>query len=228
MERSVLSLLEYGLYLLGSRVGERYNAQIVNAFIQVTPVPPRVAFALNKGNLTHDFVKESLVFSLSILSEEVPLDFIGKFGFRSGRLGDKFLGVNHKFAKNGCPVVLDYSLGYLAGKVIGELDVDTHTLFVGEVEEGEILREGVPLSYSNYQKIKKGVTPKVAPTFIETKPKEVGKMKRYVCSVCGYVYDPEKGDPEHGIAPGTAFEDLPEDWVCPVCGASKNQFEPEA
>lgn len=227
-EGKVFHLLGYGLYVLGSKGGEKYNAQIVNAFMQVTSKPPRVAFALNKGNLTHDFVKESRVFSLSIVSEEAPLDFIGKFGFRSGREGDKFLGVNHKFAKNGCPVVLDYTLGYLAGKVIGELDVGTHTLFVGEVEEGEILGEGVPLTYSNYQKIKKGVTPKRAPTFIETKSEEVKGMKRYVCSVCGYVYDPEEGDPEHGIAPGTAFEDLPEDWVCPVCGASKDQFEPEA
>jgi rubredoxin len=105
--------------------------------------------------------------------------------------------------------------------------VGTHTLFVGEVEEGEILEKGVPLTYSNYQKIKKGVTPPKAPTFIETKAEEVRGMKRYVCSVCGYVYDPEEGDPEHGIAPGTAFEDLPADWVCPVCGASKDQFEPE-
>jgi len=227
MKREVFHLLEYGLYVLGSKAGEKYNAQIVNAFMQVTSEPPRVAFALNKGNLTHDFVKKSRVFSLSVLSEETPLDFIGRFGFRSGRKGDKFLGVNHKFVQNGCPVVLDYTLGYLAGKVIGELDVGTHTLFVGEVEEGEILEKGVPLTYSNYQKIKKGVTPPKAPTFIKTKAKEVRGMKRYVCSVCGYVYDPEEGDPEHGIAPGTAFEDLPADWVCPVCGASKDQFEPE-
>jgi len=72
--------------------------------------------------------------------------------------------------------------------------------------------------------VKRGSTPKTAPSYIEKK-KEVIKMDKYECSVCGYIYDPELGDPDGGIAPGTPFEDIPDDWVCPVCGAAKSEFE---
>lgn len=58
--------------------------------------------------------------------------------------------------------------------------------------------------------------------------KEDETMEKYVCSVCGFVYDPEEGDPDNGVNPGTPFEDLPDDWTCPVCGATKDQFEKEA
>lgn len=226
MDFKVFYQLSYGLYLIGSRSGERINAQIANALIQVTSEPPRVAFALNKGNWTHDLVRESRVFSASILAASAPLELIGRFGFRSGREGDKFQGVRFMAAQNGCPVLLEHVLGFLAGRVIGDMDIGTHTLFVGEVEEAEILGQGEPMTYAYYHMIKKGTTPKAAPTYVKLK-EEGNEMKKYVCSVCGYVYDPAQGDPEHGVVPGTAFEDLPEDWTCPVCGASKDQFEPE-
>ena len=84
------------------------------------------------------------------------------------------------------------------------------------------------LTYAHYHKVKRGTTPKTAPSYIEEKEKEKQggtKLARYKCSVCGYIYDPEKGDPESDTPPGTAFEDLPDDWTCPVCGAAKSEFE---
>ena len=152
-------------------------------------------------------------------------ELIGRFGFSSGREGDKFSGVKYKLAENGCPVLLEHVVGYLAGEVVKEVDLGTHTLFVGEVGEAEVLGGGEPMTYAYYHRVKRGTTPKAAPTF--QRPEKETAMKKYVCTVCGYVYDPEKGDPEGDIPPGTPFEDLPDDWVCPVCGASKDQFEPE-
>ncbi|HDN85414.1 MAG TPA: rubredoxin [Candidatus Aerophobetes bacterium] len=84
------------------------------------------------------------------------------------------------------------------------------------------------MTYAYYHEVKRGTSPSSAPTYIkEEKKKEKGKMIKYKCTVCGYIYDPEKGDPDSGIKPGTPFEELPDDWVCPVCGASKDAFEKE-
>ncbi len=97
------------------------------------------------------------------------------------------------------------------------------------------IKKGIPLTYSHYHQIKKGVSPKSAPTYVsqleEKLPKEkkikkeFSKMMKYKCTVCGYIYDPEKGDSESGINPGTSFEELPDDWVCPICGVGKDEFE---
>ena len=83
------------------------------------------------------------------------------------------------------------------------------------------------MTYAFYHQVKRGGAPKTAPTYLREEPRKEEKVDRYICVVCGYVYDPEKGDPESGVEPGTLFEDLPDDWVCPVCGAGKDQFEKE-
>jgi rubredoxin len=111
--------------------------------------------------------------------------------------------------------------------VTKDVDVGTHTIFVGELAAAGVLREGEPMTYAYYHQVKRGTTPKAAPSYIEETKGTASKAARYKCTVCGYVYDPEKGDPESGIAPGTPFEELPEDWVCPVCGAVKDEFEKE-
>ena len=98
-----------------------------------------------------------------------------------------------------------------------------HHHFICEVVEGEILKEDEPLTYAYYHEVKRGVTPKKAPTYREEKEQE--KMQKYRCIVCGYIYDPQKGDPESDIKPGTAFEKLPDSWVCPICGVGKDRFE---
>jgi len=176
-------------------------------------------------NFTHDLIKESKVFAVSILSKEAPMKLIGGFGFRCGRDCNKFENIKYKIGVTGAPIVLDSTIGYIDAKVIGNMDVGTHTLFTGKVIKGDLLSDGEPMSYAYYHGIKGGTSPETAPTYIKNEEKEVIKMEKYRCKICGYVYDPEKGDPDGGIAPGTSFEDLPNDWVCPVCGASKNQFE---
>jgi len=215
--------MEYGLYVLSSRKDERFNGMIANGITQVSSVPANFVISVNKKNLTHEFIKKSRVLSFAILSRDTPLSFIGRFGFNSGRELDKFKGVNYKVGKTGAPVVLDNALGYLELKVINELDAGTHTIFVGELVEAETLKSGEPMTYAYYHVVKRGTAPKAAPTYIEEK--KAVKLAKYQCTVCGYIYDPEKGDPDGGIAPGTPFEELPDDWVCPVCGAEKDRFE---
>lgn len=198
---------------------------------QVTSQPSTIAVSINKKNLTHEYIENSRLFTVSVLSENAPLSFIGKYGFKSGRDIDKFKDVKYKLGKTKVPIVIDYSLAYIEAKVIDTIDVGTHTIFIGNVEDAEILSEEKPITYEYYHKVKGGYSPKTAPTYSgmidKNVKKEEIKMNRYVCKVCGYVYDPIKGDLDNGIKPGTKFEDLPDDWVCPVCGAGKEEFEME-
>jgi flavin reductase (DIM6/NTAB) family NADH-FMN oxidoreductase RutF/rubredoxin len=225
MNLKALRNLSYGLYVVSSRKGDRFNGQIANTVIQVTSEPPTVAVCINKQNLTHEFITESKAFTASMLSQDTPLSFIGHFGFKSGRELDKFKDVNYKLGETGAPIVLDHSLSYLEARVINQVDVGTHTIFIGELVGADVLKEGEPMTYAYYHQVKRGTTPKTAPSYIEER-KEVGsKMAKYKCSVCGYIYDPELGDPDGDIKPGTPFEKIPDTWVCPVCGASKDQFE---
>ena len=225
MNTKALQQISYGLYIIGSRKGDRINGQIANTVIQTSSEPPTISVCINKANLTHEFIKDSRVFTVSILSKDTPLSLIGQFGFKSGRDINKFEGVNYKTGETQAPIVLDHTLAYLEVRVTKELDVETHTDFVGELVGADILKEGEPMTYAYYHQVKRGTTPKTAPSYVEEK-KEVVKVKmaKYQCSICGYIYDPEKGDPESGTAPGTPFEKLPDDWVCPVCGASKSEF----
>jgi len=224
MDTKSLHKISYGLYVIGATKAQKFNAQIANTVIQVCSAPPTISVCLNKGNLTHEFVKDSQAFTVSILTQDTPLDFIGKFGFKSGRETDKLRGINYRIGETGAPIVLDNALAYLEARVISEADASTHTIFLAEVVAAETLREGEPITYAYYQQVKRGSTPKAAPLYIE-KEREVTRMDKYECTVCGYVYDPEVGDPESGIPPGTPFEKLPDDCVCPVCGAGKDQFE---
>ncbi len=231
IDKKALREFSYGLYIVTSKEGDRLNGQIANAVFQVTSNPPQIAVALNRQNLTHQFVEKSGVFGVSILEENAPLQFIGLFGFKSGRDVDKLSQVNYETGVTGAPMVRDHSVAVLEAKVTQKVGVGTHTLFVGEVVTARHLG-GTPMTYAHYHQVKGGKSPKTAPTYIEDiekKPERERRdeMKRYVCEVCGYVYVPTKGDPDNGVAPGTAFEDLPEDWVCPVCGAGKDQFTPE-
>ncbi|HPT00903.1 MAG TPA: flavin reductase family protein [Candidatus Aminicenantes bacterium] len=158
--------LSYGLYIVTSREGERMNGQIATAAMQVTAVPPKIVVCLSKETLTHEFVVQSGKFGITVLDQEITMQEIGPWGFRSGRDIDKFRNVRYKIgAETGVPLVLDRALSVLEAKVIQSLDVDTHTLFVGEVEGAERLREGKPLTYDYYQKEKKGKSPKNAPTY---------------------------------------------------------------
>ena len=232
MDPKAFHKISYGLYLVCSKKGDKFNGQIANTVIQVTSDPPKIAVAINKENLTNEFIRESKVLTISILSKEAPMKFIGHFGFKSGRELDKFEGMNYKVGVTGAPIIIENSIAYLEAKVVGSLDVGTHTVFIGEVVGAEVIDEyAEPMTYAYYHEVKRGKSPKNAPTYIKEEKeekKEVLKMVKYRCTVCGYTYNPEKGDPDSGIDPGTPFEEIPDDWVCPVCGAGKDQFKKEA
>jgi len=225
MNPKALYAISYGMYVIGSRKGDRINGQIANTVVQASSEPPKISVCINKGNLTHEFIRDSQAFTVSVLSQDAPLGFIGAFGFKSGRDANKFDAVNYKLGMTQAPIALDHAVAYMEAKVIGELDAGTHTQFIGEVVDADVLKEGEPMTYAYYHQVKRGTTPKTAPSYVEEKKKEAPvKMAKYECNVCGYIYDPETGDPDNGVLPGTPFENLPDDWVCPMCGAGKDQF----
>jgi flavin reductase (DIM6/NTAB) family NADH-FMN oxidoreductase RutF/rubredoxin len=225
MDISALHTIGYGLYIIGSKKGQKFNGQVANTLFQVTATPPAISVTINKSNLTHEFIKESRGFTASVLAKDTPLALIGHFGFKSGREMDKLKGFNYIMGETGAPIVTDHALAFMEAKVNQELDVGTHTIFVGELVGAEILGEGEPMTYAYYHLVKRGTTPKTAPTYHQERKEVTTEMAKYQCTVCGYIYDPKLGDPDGGIAPGTPFEKLPDDWVCPVCGAEKSQFE---
>ena len=227
MNLKALRKVSYGMYIVTSHLDGRLNGQIANTVFQVTSEPATIAVSINKQNLTHEFIEKSGVFAVSILSKDAPLTLIGNFGFKSGRELDKFFSVNHKIGVTGSPVVLDSAVAFLEAEVINSLDVGTHTVFIGKIVNADVLSDDEPMTYAFYHLVKRGTSPKNAPTYIKEEPKEKEEkaVKKYRCKICGYIYDPEKGDPDGGIKPGTPFEEIPNDWVCPVCGASKDEFE---
>jgi len=224
--------MSYGLYVVSTRSKDgKLNGQIVNTAFQITAEPPTIAVSLNKKNLTHQYLKESGVFAVSIINENAPMAFIGLFGFRCGRDINKFDSVKHVTGSSGIPIVTENALSAIEAKVTGTYDAGTHTLFVGEVTDARIIAEGIPLTYAVYRDKKHGKTPKNATTYKPDitpaiRPEWRQDMKKYVCKVCGYVYDPATGDPDNNVAAGTPFEKIPDSWVCPTCGAGKEEFEP--
>ena len=161
---SALNKLSYGLYIVSSSHDGKKNGQLANTVFQITPNPPRMAIALNKENLTHEMVDKSGFFSVSVLEEETPLTFIGLFGFKSGKDIDKFEKVAYQM-EDDCPIVIENTLSFLNAKLVAKMDAGSHTLFMGEIIGGQILKEGKPLTYEFYKEQKKGKTHKNATTF---------------------------------------------------------------
>lgn len=224
MNPKALQKLGYGLYVVCSRKEDKFNGQIANTLFQVCSEPPVVAVAINRENLTYEFIAKSKVFTGSILSQETPLPFIGNFGFKSGRQFDKFKGVQYKLGETLVPIVVDHTLAYLEAKVLSQIEVGTHTVFLGGIVGGDVLKDGDPMTYAYYHQVKRGTTPKSAPSYVEETKNVLSSVIKYKCNVCGYVYDPEKGDSDGGIKKGMPFETIPDGWVCPVCGAARDMF----
>mgnify|MGYP001142054552 CR=1 FL=1 len=224
--------LSYGMCIVSSKTDGQFNGCIVNTVFQVTPEPPMIAVSINKQNLTHEYITQSKVFAVSILAEGAPLEFIRRFGFRTGRDIDKFHDINYRTGAAGVPIVLDNTVAFIEAEVTNAFDVETHTLFVGKITACQTIDSNkIPMTYGYYRDVKGGRTPRSAATYIKQKPKVKSKkgdkkMKKYKCLMCGYIYDPAEGDPDNDIEPGTAFDDLPDYWVCPDCGAGKDEFEP--
>jgi ferric-chelate reductase [NAD(P)H] len=158
--------ITYGLYIVCSIHEGKKNGQIANTVFQVTANPPRIAVSINKENLTHEYISNSGLFSVSVLDESAPMKFIGAFGFRCGRDIDKFSFCSEvKVGETGCPIVMDYVLSVIETRVFNSVDVGTHTVFFADVISAEMLREGEPLTYAYYHEVKKGRSPKNAPTY---------------------------------------------------------------
>jgi ferric-chelate reductase [NAD(P)H] len=145
------------------------NGQIVNTVIQVTSDPARVAVIINKKNLTHDFISRSKVFGVTVLDESTPMKFLGPFGFRSGRDINKFSEVQFREGVTGCPLVTEHAVSLLEAEVFDQIDLGTHTIFVGNAVNSEMLKDGRPLTYQYYREFLKGKSPSNAPTYTPSK-----------------------------------------------------------
>jgi flavin reductase (DIM6/NTAB) family NADH-FMN oxidoreductase RutF len=166
MNVNALHKLGYGMYIIGAYKGDRLNGQVANTVFQVTSEPPTVAVSINKSNLTHEFIKETGVFSVAVLCQATPLAYIGGFGFKSGRDTDKLENKNYKIGETKAPIFLDHATAYLEAKVFKDVDVGTHTIFIGEIVAAEVLTEDTCMTYEFYHQVKRGTTPKTAPSYI--------------------------------------------------------------
>jgi len=174
-DKTLLFNISYGMYVVGSSLGENLNAQTANSVIQVSYDPDIVITAcINKNNLTHKYIKENGVFSVSILSDEASVEFIGWFGFRSGNKVNKFNNEQFRFNYtieeiNGkkVPVVTDNSISYMLAEVVSSHDAGTHTIFLGKIIGAKRLSSKNTLTYADYHLKKNGITPKNAPSFIK-------------------------------------------------------------
>ena len=167
MNLKTLEKISYGLYIISSKKDGKFNGQIANTVIQVTANPVNLITCLHKDNLTHKFIEESKVFTVSILEQETPMQFIWHFGFKSGNTFNKFENMEYKTGLTGAPIVTANSLGYFECEVESILSLGTHSIFVGKVVAAEVLKEGEALTYDYYHKVKKGKTQANAPTFIK-------------------------------------------------------------
>jgi flavin reductase (DIM6/NTAB) family NADH-FMN oxidoreductase RutF/rubredoxin len=245
MKYKAFHKLSYGLYIITTTLNNEKAGYIGNTVFQVTSEPSQIAISCHKNNASLEKILQSKIFSISVLGKNASTSLIGEFGFMSSAETEKFRNVETKTAITGAPVVLDSSVAWFDCKVVATQDVGSHILIIGEVLDSEIISDEEPLTYANYREKYKMLSPKNSPTYIEREKlekeeepekkqdsepqkkekKEEGSMDTFTCTICGYQYNPEEGDPTAGIPPGTPFEDLPDDYKCPICNASKEYFK---
>lgn len=199
MDKSAMYHLTYGLFILTAREGNKDNGCIVNTVTQVTTEPNRITVAVNKKNYTHDMIQRTGAFNVSILSTDSKFDTYKHWGFQSGANVDKLEKIAFQRAENGIVYIAEECNAYLSAKVVSSIDLGTHTLFLADVTDADVLSEQESVTYSYYQK------------HIKTVPKADEKKKGFICTVCGYIYE---GDT------------LPEDFVCPLCKHPASDFKP--
>ena len=199
-DMSALFKIGYGLYVITSNDGRRDNGMIVNTVSQVTNSPNRIAVCINKQNYTHHVVQQSGVMNLNCLSTEAPFSVFERFGFQSGRSVDKFSGSDFEDLRsdNGLRFLSKYINAMMSLKVERYVDLDTHGMFICTVTEARVLSDKETMTYSYYQ------------SNVKPKPQTEGK-KGWVCKICGYVHE---------------GEELPEDFICPLCKHGAADFEP--
>lgn len=188
----------YGLYVVTSNDGKKDNGLIVNTVTQVTNSPNRVAVTINKQNYSHHVIKQTGVMNVNCLSVDAPFSVFENFGFQSGRTADKFANMECPRSDNGLIFLPRYINSFMSLKVEDYVDLDTHGMFICSVTEARVISDRETMTYTYYQ------------NNVKPKPETEGK-KGFVCKVCGYVYE---GD------------ELPEDYVCPLCKHGAADFEP--
>lgn len=198
MNNKVMNKLSYGLFVLTARDGEKDNGCIINTASQVTTSPNRIVVTVNKENYTHDMIMKTKEFNVSILDESADFSTFQNFGFQSGRDADKFAEITFARAENGIAYLTNECNGYISGKVVDTLDLGTHTMFIADVTGGEVLSENASATYAYYHA---NIKPSAKPV----------EKKGYICTICGYIYE---GD------------ELPADFVCPICKHGAEDFKP--
>ena len=213
--------ISYGLYIVSSGDKNNGNGFISNTVFQITAKPAKFATCSNKDNFTTDLIIKSGRFSVSVLHKETSSEIFGRFGYKSGKDFDKMKGMQVKYGEMGVPIVLNDTIAFLECRVVQTIDIGTHLMFIGELVQSAILDETKePITYLYYREVKKGVAPKNAPTYVDKSKYEnevIGSTgTKYKCNACGYIYDE--------TMEGVKFADLPDNWVCPLCGAEKEDF----
>lgn len=197
MDNEAMFKLGYGLYVLTAK-DEKDNGCIVNTVMQVTVNPNRILLTVNKMNLTHDIIQKTKEFNVSVLTEKAPFQIFEHFGYHSGKNTDKFADyMGCLRSDNGLYYVTEGVNAYISGKVVEAMDCGTHTLFIADVTDAKVLNEETSVTYDYYQ------------NHIKPKP-EATEKKGFRCKICGYIYE---GD------------ELPEDFICPLCKHGAADFE---
>ncbi len=194
---TALFKIGYGLYVLTVKDGEKENGCIVNTVSQLTSNPLRVAVTVNKDNYTHEFIKNTGKMNVNCLSTDAPFGIFEWFGFVSGRDKDKMDGMSVSRSENGIAYLNFFINSFLSLEVDSEVEFETHTMFICKVTEAKVLNDKESMTYAYYH--------------ANVKPKPQPKEKKgYVCKICGYVYE---------------GEELPPDFVCPLCKHGAEDFE---
>ena len=166
MDINAFFKITYGVYIITTRLEDKLNGMVATTFCQVTAEPVRMTLGINKESLTHEIIQKTGYVGVNVLSQETTFNFIGNFGFKSGRNADKFKDVRFETDTTGVPLLLDNTVAVFEGRVIGSMDAGTHTIFLLESVDAKILLEEEPLTYEYYHKVIKGKSPKFAPTFV--------------------------------------------------------------
>ena len=203
LDPTALFTLSYGLYVLTAREGGRDLGCIVNTVTQLTENPTRIAVSVNKQNFTNEVIQRTGLFNVSVLTEAAPMDLFRHFGFQSGRDVDKFAGRTDPVSENGLRYIGGPANALISGKVEQAVDCGTHMLFIALVTEARKLSDAPSMTYAYYFA---NVKPKPQPKPAQEKPR-----RGFVCRICGYFYE---GD------------ELPPDFICPLCKHGAADFEP--
>lgn len=216
MDKKIFRDISYGMYIVSSMIEDEKSGCVINTLCQINSVDPLISISLNKDNYTNKVIRDSKRFSVSIISNDTSSDLIGKFGYHSSKDINKFSDINYELIDN-LPVINDNMCGYVICDVVNIIDCNTHDIIVAKVLNAKKISNNVPMTYKYYHEVLKGVSPKNAPTYVEEKSTSNNGGAKYRCRVCGFIYDEEKEK--------VRFSDLPDDWVCPLCGETKQSFE---